>query len=73
MNLKIIHENAFGYADAKTFTNRTQKIKDIRINNSKLTMLSKNLLPWNKLDWIEMLKNDLLSCNPNVSLFLCYK
>jgi hypothetical protein len=63
----MIHENAFGYANPKTFKDRTRKIKYIQINGSGLSVLSRNLLPWDKLDNIEMLNNDLLSCNPEVS------
>lgn len=64
--LKMIHENAFGYADPKTFVNRTLKIKDILINGSKLTTLSRNLLPWTNLNRITLFDNVELSCNPEV-------
>lgn len=63
-NLKTINENSFGFATNST--NKTRKIKEIKITDSLIESLGRNLLPWNKLNKLEI-KNNPANCIPSVS------
>jgi hypothetical protein len=64
-NLKIINDNAFGYANNSS--NKTKKLKSIMIYNSAIETLGRNLLPWKKLELIDI-RYTPANCNPAVNL-----
>jgi hypothetical protein len=61
IKLKSIHPNAFGYANDSSA--RTLKIRVIKIHNSEIEIIPRNLLPWDQLDSISILRSRA-NCNP---------
>jgi hypothetical protein len=69
-NLTSIHRNAFGFSDNST--DETRKIRQITIYESPIETFDKNLLPWNKLDLINI-RNTPANCNPAVRFNYIFK
>lgn len=67
--LETIHDNAFGFANNST--TKTKKIRKISITSSSIMTLGRDLLPWTKLDSIDITNNPA-NCNPAVKVGILF-